>query len=101
MGKALVPFVFAFSPSLLLVTEGFTWEAFILAAGGAMLGIWALSAAFAGWLFAPVFAFERALLAVAAILLVAPNLITTLIGLALISPVVLRQLLGVGRAPAA
>ncbi|MCR8726069.1 TRAP transporter permease [Frigidibacter sp. ROC022] len=99
IGKALVPFVFVFSPSLLLVVDGFTWEAFFLAAGGAMLGIWALSAAFAGWLFAPVFAFERALLVVAAIFLVAPNLIATLVGLVLISPVAFRQLAGLGRAP--
>lgn len=97
MGKALVPFVFVFSPSLLIVVEGFTWESFILAAGGAMLGIWALSAAFAGWLFAPVHAWERALLAVAAILLVAPDLVATLIGLALIAPVVIRQRAGLGR----
>ncbi len=97
MGKALVPFVFVFSPSLLIVVEGFTWESFILAAGGAMLGIWALSAAFAGWLFAPVHSWERALLAVAAILLVAPDLVATLIGLALIAPVVIRQRAGLGR----
>ena len=96
MGKALVPFVFAFSPSLLLVVDGFTWQSFFLAAGGAMLGIWALSAAFAGWLFAPVLAWERPLLAVAAILLVAPDPVATLIGLALIAPVVIRQRAGWG-----
>ncbi|WP_118134647.1 TRAP transporter permease [Oceanicella sp. SM1341] len=101
MGKALVPFVFVFSPSLLLVTEGFTWSEFILATGGAMLGIWALSAAFADWLFAPLYALERALLAVAAILLVAPDLYATLIGLALIAPIAARQLLGRGSPGAA
>ncbi len=94
MGKALVPFVFAFSPSLLIVVDGFAWSQFILAAAGAMLGIWALSAAFAGWLFGPVLAWERPLLAVAAILLVAPNLVATLIGIALIAPVAIRQLAG-------
>ena len=91
MGKALVPFVFVFSPSLLLVTEGFTWSAFFLAALGAMAGIWMLSAAFAGWLFAPLRWFERALLGIAAILLVAPDLYATLVGLVLISPVLIRQ----------
>ena len=99
MGKALVPFVFAFSPSLLLVTDGFTWGEFWLAALGAMLGIWALSAAFSDWLFGPLFAAERALLAVAAVLLVVPNLGATLIGLALIAPIALRQLV-FARAPA-
>ena len=91
MGKALVPFVFAFSPSLLLVVDGFTWSAFALALFGAMAGIWALSAAFSGWLMGPVKAYERALLAVSALFLVAPDLVATLIGLALITPVAIRQ----------
>jgi TRAP transporter 4TM/12TM fusion protein len=91
MGKALVPFVFAFSPSLLLVTEGFTWTAFSLAAAGCMAGIWMLSAAFSGWLFAPLRGYERILLGLAAILLVAPDLGATLVGLVLVVPPVLRQ----------
>ncbi len=91
MGKALVPFVFAFSPSMLLVVEGFTWSEFFLATGGAMLGIWALSAAFAGWLFAPLRGYERWLLGLSAILLVAPDFYATLIGLAMIAPAFLRQ----------
>ncbi|WP_281966873.1 TRAP transporter permease [Roseovarius nanhaiticus] len=92
MGKALVPFVFVFSPSLLIVVDGFTWSQFIIGVTGAMAGIWMLSAAFADWLIGPMRAYERALCAVAAILLVAPNLYATLVGLALIAPVVLRQL---------
>ncbi|GGL71499.1 TRAP transporter permease [Wenxinia marina] len=92
MGKALVPFVFAFSPSLLLVTDGFTWSEFALALFGAMMGIWMLSSVFAGWLFAPLKAWERVLLAISALLLVAPNLTATLIGIVLILPSVLRQL---------
>ncbi|MGR3572293.1 TRAP transporter permease [Brevirhabdus sp.] len=93
MGKALVPFVFVFSPSLLLVVDGFTWNQFFLATAGAMLGIWALSAAFAGWLFGPVKGYEKLLLSVAAVFLVAPDLVATLLGLALVAPVVLRQLM--------
>lgn len=92
MGKGLVPFVFVFSPSLLLVTEGFTWTEFAIGVSGAIAGIWMLSAAFANWLIGPMRGYERALLAVAAILLVAPNLGATLVGLVLIAPVVLRQL---------
>jgi len=96
MGKALVPFVFVFSPSLLLVVDGFTWTEFFLATGGAMLGIWALSAAFADWLFGPLYAIERAILAVAAILLVAPDLYATILGLAICAPIVARQMMGMG-----
>ena len=45
LGKALVPFVFVFSPSLLLVTQGFNWYDFVLAFGGCVLGITVLAAA--------------------------------------------------------
>ncbi len=100
MGKALVPFVFAFQPALLLVTDGFTWPAFFLAAGGAMLGIWALSSAITGWLFGPLWRSERALLVIAAILLVAPQLIATLIGIAIMAPIAARQLIANKRSTA-
>ncbi|CUH37978.1 Neu5Ac permease [Jannaschia seosinensis] len=93
MGKALVPFVFAFSPSLLIVVDGFTWSEFFLATGGAMLGIWALSAAFANWLIAPLKGYERVLLVLAAVLLVAPDWTATVIGLVLIAPPLIRQVL--------
>jgi TRAP-type uncharacterized transport system fused permease subunit len=100
MGKVLVPFVFVFSPSMLLVVDGFTWTEFWLATLGAMAGIWVLSAAFSDWLFGPLYALERAALAVAAILLVAPSLVPTLIGLAIVAPIAARQMLGWGRGPA-
>jgi TRAP-type uncharacterized transport system fused permease subunit len=58
-----------------------------------MAGIWMLSAAFANWLFAPLHAYERVLLVLAAVLLVAPHLVATLIGVALVVPVFLRQIL--------
>ncbi|MBO0905788.1 TRAP transporter permease [Jiella sonneratiae] len=93
MGKALVPFVFVFAPSLLLVTDGFTWQAFALAFSGTIIGIVALSAAFAGWLAGPLYAVERWVLAAAAMLLVAPELVSTLIGLAIVGLIVLRQTL--------
>jgi TRAP transporter 4TM/12TM fusion protein len=93
MGKVLVPFVFAFQPALLLVTDGFTWPAFFLAFFGAVLGIWTLAAAVSNWLFAPLYWFERILLVFAALLLVAPNLAATAIGLLLIAPTIARQLL--------
>jgi TRAP transporter 4TM/12TM fusion protein len=90
MGKVLVPFVFVFSPSMLIMVEGFSIESFLLATCGTILGITALSAAFSGFLLGPLWRSERAMLAVAAILLVAPELTTTLIGIALFAPVALR-----------
>ena len=101
MGKALVPFVFAFQPALLLVTDGFTWGAFALAFSGATLGIWVLASAVSSWLFAPLFWFERIVLVFAAILLVAPDLTASAIGLLLVVPIALRQLLPKWRGPKA
>ncbi|WP_278877656.1 TRAP transporter permease [Paracoccus yeei] len=105
MGKALVPFVFVFSPSLLLVTQSFTLPDFLLAFTGAVLGIVALSAAITNWLFGPLLLVERALLPIAALMMIAPEVISTVIGAALLGLVVLRQYLanrsGPRQAPAA
>ncbi len=101
MGKALVPFVFAFQPALLLVTDGFTWANFFLAFGGTVLGIVVLAAAVSNWLFAPLYWFERIALVFSAILLVAPDLTATIIGILLVAPVAARQLLGKRRSPSA
>ncbi|RGP36431.1 TRAP transporter permease [Pseudotabrizicola alkalilacus] len=91
MGKALVPFMFVFSPSLLLVTSGFTWESFALAFTGAILGIIALSAAITNWLMAPLWKIERVLLPIAALLMIAPEFVSTAIGAAILGAVALRQ----------
>ncbi len=91
MGKALVPFMFVFSPSLLLVTQDFTWSAFALTFVGAVMGIFALSAAITNWLIGPLSWIERVLLTVAALMLIAPELLSTLIGIAILALTVLRQ----------
>jgi TRAP transporter 4TM/12TM fusion protein len=91
LGKVLVPFVFVFSPSLLLVAKGFTWTDFWLAFLGCIAGITCLGAAITGWLMTRTLAWERVLLAIAALLLVAPELYSTLIGAALVVPVLIRQ----------
>jgi TRAP transporter 4TM/12TM fusion protein len=92
MGKVMVPFVFVFSPSILIVTQDFTWDSFALAVGGLLIGIWMLSAAISGWLFAPLWRIERIVLSVSSILLVVPSFTVTVIGLALSAPIFLRQL---------
>lgn len=96
MGKVMVPFVFVFSPSVLLVTQNFSWSSFALAVSGMMVGIWMMSAAISGWLLAPLWRIERAALAIAALLLVAPDLTVTIIGLVIAAPVLVRQLLNRG-----
>lgn len=91
LGKVLVPFVFVFSPSLLLVTKGFNWPDFFLAFAGCVIGISCLGASIAGWMLTTLRAWERLVLAVAAMLLVAPELYSSLLGLAMIAPVLLLQ----------
>jgi TRAP-type uncharacterized transport system fused permease subunit len=91
LGKVMVPFVFVFAPSMLLVVPGFTWEEFAIAFTGCILGITFLSAALSKYLLVQMRMWERVVCAVAAILMVAPGLTSTLIGLAMVVPVLLRQ----------
>ena len=92
LGKVLVPFVFVFSPSLLLVAKGFNWPDFWLAFLGCAAGISCLSRR--NYRLAP--DPDRLLGAgaprLAAILLVAPELYSSLLGAALVVPVLIRQL---------
>ncbi len=93
MGKALVPFVFVFSPSLLIMVKDFSLYEFVLATYGCVLGITALSAAFSDYLADRLWWWERVLLAFAAILLVAPELTTTIVGTLIFLPIALRPLI--------
>jgi len=92
MGKAMVPFVFVFAPSLLLVTQGFTWTEFVLGFAGCAGGIVFLAAALSKYFITTMKAWERIVCAVAGILMVAPELTSTLVGLGMVVPVVAHQL---------
>jgi TRAP transporter 4TM/12TM fusion protein len=100
LAKALVPFVFVYSPSLLLVTKNFTWAAFIETTAGCIVGIVMLAAALTGYGLARMVAWERILLAVAAVLVISPSRTATLTGLALSVLVVWRQFALSRQAPA-
>lgn len=91
LAKALVPFVFVFSPSLLLVVKGFTWADFAVTFMGCVLGIVALAAALTGYLMAEMKRWERVLCAVGALCLIAPGLKISLLGVLVLVPVVLNQ----------
>jgi TRAP-type uncharacterized transport system fused permease subunit len=92
MAKALVPFVFVFSPSLLLVAKGFTGYDFVVTFVGCILGITLLAAALSKFFLVEMKRSERALCLLAALLMIAPGLLPTLLGLALATPMLLRQL---------
>jgi TRAP-type uncharacterized transport system fused permease subunit len=91
LAKALVPFVFVFSPSLLLVARGFNWYDFIVTFVGCVLGITLLAAALSKFMWRELQRWEQLVLALGALLMVAPGLISTLCGIAVAAPVLLRQ----------
>ena len=90
--KALVPFVFMYAPSMLLVLDGFTWEEFFIATGGCALGVVMLGAALTGYFVAEMRPWHRWLLGLASILVVAPGMESGAVGMVLALPVLLLQL---------
>src|SRR6185437_2499826 len=68
LAKALVPFVFVYSPALLIVTKGFTWPAFIETAGGCAVGVVMLAIALTGFGLARLPHWERLWLGIASVL---------------------------------
>ena len=101
LGKALVPFVFVFSPALLIVLPGFTLYEFAVTFIGCALGIVLLSAALSKFLIVEMRLWERLVVVVAAVLMIVPGLTSTLIGCAIALPVFICQVLAARRrAPA-
>jgi TRAP-type uncharacterized transport system fused permease subunit len=92
LAKVLVPFVFVFSPSLLLVAKGFTMQDFLVTFVGCVAGITVLAAALSRFMLVELTRWEQALCLAAAVLLIWPGLWVTLAGFALVVPVVMRQL---------
>jgi TRAP transporter 4TM/12TM fusion protein len=91
LAKALVPFVFVFSPAMLLVTKGFTWGEFLETTLGCMVGIVMLAIALTGYGLSILRRWERVWLALASVLVISPSRTATLAGLVLALPIFLRQ----------
>lgn len=91
IAKALVPFVFVYSPALLLVADGFTWPAFFITLAGAMAGISLLGVSFSGYFLAPLTRMERLWVGATSLLFIAPGLMTMAIGAVLVLPVAVIQ----------
>jgi TRAP transporter 4TM/12TM fusion protein len=82
MGKALVPFMFVYTPALLFID--FTWSAFLSAAFCGVVGIAALSAAYIGYFRAPLGRVEKVLLSLAGLVLVFNQFWPNIVGLAVV-----------------
>ena len=92
--KALVPMVFVYAPSLLLVVDSFTWNEFFIALSGCIIGIIMIGTAFTGYFFINMPTWQRWLLGVSSLFVFAPNLEATAAGLLLASPVFVFQFKG-------
>jgi TRAP transporter 4TM/12TM fusion protein len=77
----IVPFMFIYEPALLLIGP---WHVSLLAFASAALGIIALAASLHGYLLAVLSMWQRAVLFVAAILLIVPELISSVVGIVLL-----------------
>ena len=91
LGKVLVPFVFVYSPSMLIMVPGFTLSAFFSATLGCLLSITALSAVFTRYALAPLAWWESLLLFAAAMPMISASWNGIFIGLLIASPVIFRQ----------
>jgi TRAP transporter 4TM/12TM fusion protein len=93
LAKALVPFVFAYGPAMLIVTKGFTWTDFIIITSTCLLGVFILAAALTGYALVRTPLWQRLTLGLSGVLLMAPDLTASLIGLAIAVPAGLAQVM--------
>jgi TRAP-type uncharacterized transport system fused permease subunit len=77
----IVPFMFVYEPSLLMVGD---WRDTAIALPTAVIGVTALAASLHGYFLAPTAMWERVLLFAAALLLIKPGIVTDLVGAALL-----------------
>ena len=89
--KALVPFVFAYAPVMLIVVGEFAWLPFLTTTLGCALGVVSLGVALTGFLSRALHVWERLLTTAAALLLVAPGTTTTTLGLLLLALIAWRH----------
>ncbi len=89
----IVPFMFVYEPSLLLIVKdwGSEWLATVWAVISASIGVVCLAASLFGWLLTLASPWQRVLLFIAALCLIKPGLYTDAIGLVLLATVAAAQ----------
>jgi len=92
----IIPFMFVFGPSLLLIGEPLQ---IALTATSASIGIICLAGGLSGYFIGLASAWQRVLLVAAALVLIKPGLVTDALGVGLIGIVVAAQILETRRAP--
>lgn len=91
MAKALVPFVFVYGPSMLIVTQGSTWGNVLFVSVTCATGVVLLAAALTGFALVRMPPWQRATAGAAGLAMMAPGVTATLTGIALALPVVAAQ----------
>ena len=87
IGKIVVPMVFCYAPSLLLVTDGFTWRSLIQDGGTCALGVIVMSAALSRYLFVELRWWQSLPVFLAGLLLTVPGTASDIGGLVLLAPI--------------
>lgn len=94
--KVLMPFVFVYSPAMLIVLDDyFTWSDFLLTVGTCVIGILILATAITGYFLRDLPGVLRLCAAGSGLAFIAPSVPGIVIGSALFAPVVIHQLLAI------
>ena len=91
IAKALVPFVFVYSPSLLLITGEFQTNQLVITLIGTLIGIALIGIAFTGYWFRPLMKYEQIFIGIGSLFFVAPGTESMIIGLIFILPMFFLQ----------
>ena len=84
----IVPFMFVYEPALLMIGP---WYVTALAFASAVIGVMTLAASLHGYLLAALSMWQRVALFIAAILLISPEVISSIVGLLLLAAVAINQ----------
>ncbi len=87
----IVPFMFVYEPALLMLNGWDQWLITLLAFVSATIGCMALAAGLHGYLLAACRMWERAVLVIAALLLIVPELYSSLVGIVLLVVIAVKQ----------
>ena len=88
----IIPFVFAYSPSILFVGEGLVWYDIVLIIISSILGMYSVAAGLAGYFFTNMSWIERILTVGGGLLMIIPGAVTDVIGLGIVVVVALFEL---------
>ena len=89
----IIPYIFAYSPSILFIGEGLVWYDIALIVISSIIGMYAVAAGLSGYFFKGMNVVERILAIGGGLLMIIPGAVTDLIGLALIALVAVFQLI--------